>query len=188
LDDQATHDLIAKWRAGDEQALKDLLPLIYEQLHRVARQHLRKQRANHTLQTTALIHEAYLRLAGGAAVSVRDRNHFVALASRLMRQVLVDHARGRLAAKRQGGMRVTLSEAVDVADQSEVDVLGVDAALTRLFELDEQQARVVELRFFGGLSIQETADALHISGSTVKRDWTMARTWLSRDLQNLDTP
>ena len=97
MDDQATHDLIAKWRAGDEQALKDLLPLIYEQLHRVARQHLRKQRANHTLQTTALIHEAYLRLAGGAAVSVRDRNHFVALASRLMRQVLVDHARGRLA-------------------------------------------------------------------------------------------
>ena len=184
MDDQATHDLIAKWRAGDEQALKDLLPLIYEQLHRVARQHLRKQRANHTLQTTALIHEAYLRLAGGAAVSVRDRNHFVALASRLMRQVLVDHARGRLAAKRQGGVRGTLSEAADVAD--EVDVLGIDEALTHLSELDEQQARVVELRFFGGLSIQETADALHISESTVKRDWTMARTWLSRELQNLD--
>ena len=184
LDDQATHDLIAKWRAGDEQALKELLPLIYEQLHRVARQHLRHQRVDHTLQTTALIHEAYLRLAGGADVSVRDRNHFVALASRMMRQVLVDHARGRLSAKRQGGVRVTLSEAAGVAD--EIDVLGIDEALTRLSELDEQQARIVELRFFGGLSIQETADVLHISESTVKRDWTMARTWLSRELQNSD--
>ena len=180
MNDRATHDLIAKWRAGDEQALKELLPLIYEQLHHVARQHLRKQRANHTLQTTALIHEAYLRLAGGIDVSVRDRNHFVALASRMMRQVLVDHARGRLAAKRQGGVRVTLSEAADVAD--EVDVLGIDEALTRLSEFDEQQARVVELRFFGGLSIQEAAAVLHVSESTVKRDWTMARAWMRQEL------
>jgi RNA polymerase sigma factor (TIGR02999 family) len=186
LDDQASQDLIARWRAGDERALKDLLPLVYEQLHRVAREHLRKQRANHTLQTTALIHEAYLRFAGAEGASVQDRNHFIALASRIMRQVLVDHARGRLAAKRQGGVRVTLSEAADVTD--EVDVLGVDEALTRLSEFDEQQARVVELRFFGGLSIQETADALHVSESTVKRDWTMARTWLSRELQNVDPP
>jgi RNA polymerase sigma factor (TIGR02999 family) len=185
MEDQAPHDLIARWRAGDEQALKDLLPLVYEQLHRVARRHLRKQRANHTLQTTALIHEAYLRFAGAQGVRVQDRNHFVALASRMMRQVLVDHARARVATKRQGGVRVTLSEAADVA--GEVDVLGVDEALTRLSEFDEQQARVVELRFFGGLSIQETADALHISESTVKRDWTMARTWLSRELQNLDS-
>jgi RNA polymerase sigma factor (TIGR02999 family) len=184
LYDQPSDDLITRWRAGDEQALKELLPLIYEQLRRVARQHLRNQRADHTLQTTALIHEAYLRLAGSAGISVRDRSHFVALASRMMRQVLVDHARGRLAVKRQGGVRVTLSEAADVAE--EVDVLGVDEALTRLSELDEQQARIVELRFFGGLSIQETADVLNISESTVKRDWTMARTWLSRELQNLD--
>jgi RNA polymerase sigma factor (TIGR02999 family) len=184
MEDPAPQDLIARWRAGDEQALKDLLPLIYEQLHRVARQHLRHQRADHTLQATALIHEAYLRLAGGAGGSVRDRNHFVALASRMMRQVLVDHARGRHAAKRQGGVRVTLSEAAEVAD--EVDVLGVDEALKRLSEFDEQQARVVELRFFGGLSIQETADVLHISESTVKREWTMARTWLNRELQKLD--
>jgi RNA polymerase sigma factor (TIGR02999 family) len=186
LDDQASQDLIARWRAGDERALKDLLPLIYEQLHRVARQHLRNQRPDHTLQTTALIHEAYLRLAGGASVSVRDHNHFVALASRMMRQVLVDHARARLADKRQGGVRVTLGEAADVAD--EVDVLGVDEALTRLSELDEQQARVVELRFFGGLSIQETADALRISESTVKRDWVMARAWLSRELRRVESP
>ena len=186
MEDQAPHDLIARWRAGDEQALKDLLPLVYEELRRVARKHLRSQRANHTLQTTALIHEAYLRLAGAPGASVRDHNHFVALASRVMRQVLVDHARGRLAAKRQGGVRVTLSEAADTTD--EVDVLGVDEALTRLSEFDRQQAQVVELRFFGGLSIQETADALQISESTVKRDWTMARTWLSRELQNLDSP
>jgi RNA polymerase sigma-70 factor, ECF subfamily len=154
----------------------------------VARKHLRHQRVDHTLQTTALIHEAYLRLAGGAVAGVQDHNHFVALASRMMRQVLVDHARGRLAAKRQGGVRVTLNDAVDVADQSEVDVLGIDEALTRLFEFDEQQARVVELRFFGGLSIEETADALRISASTVKRDWTMARTWLSRELRRHDPP
>jgi len=188
LEDQSPHDLIVRWRAGDEQALKDLLPLIYEELRRVARKHLRSQRANHTLQTTALIHEAYLRLAGAAGASVQDHNHFVAVASRTMRHVLVDHARGRLAAKRQGGVRVTLSEAADVADRSEVDVLGVDEALTRLFEFDEQQARVVELRFFGGLSIQETAEAMRISVSTVKRDWTMARTWLSRELQHVESP
>jgi RNA polymerase sigma factor (TIGR02999 family) len=187
MEDQAPHDLIVRWRSGDEQALKDLLPLVYEELRRVARKHLRSQRANHTLQTTALIHEAYLRLAGAEGAGVQDHNHFVALASRVMRQVLVDHARGRLAAKRQGGVRVTLSDAADIADRSEVDVLGVDEALTRLFELDEQQARVVELRFFGGLSIQETADALNISPSTVKREWTMARTWLSRELQHVES-
>jgi RNA polymerase sigma factor (TIGR02999 family) len=185
LDQQPSQDLIARWRAGDEQALKDLLPLVYEQLRGVAREHLRKQRANHTLQTTALIHEAYLRFAGAEGIRVQDRNHFIALASRMMRQVLVDHARARAAAKRHGGVRVTLGEAADAAD--EVDVLGVDEALTRLSQFDEQQARVVELRFFGGLSIEETAHALQISESTVKRDWTMARTWLSRELQNLDS-
>jgi RNA polymerase sigma factor (TIGR02999 family) len=188
MEDQFAQELISRWRAGDEQALKDLLPRVYDELRRVARKHLRGQRADHTLQATALIHEAYLRLAGSADANVRDHHHFVALASRVMRQVLVDHARGRLAAKRKGGLRVTLSEAADVANRSEVDVLGVNEALTRLAELDEQQARVVELRFFGGLSIQETADVLHISESTVKRDWTMARTWLSRELQHVGSP
>jgi DNA-binding NarL/FixJ family response regulator len=152
MGDQAPQDLIARWRAGDEQALKDLLPLVYEELRRVARKDLRGQRANHTLQTTALIHEAYLRLA-----------------------------------RAEGAVCVTLSEASDVADRSEVDVLAVDEALTRLSELDQQQARVVELRFFGGLSIQETADALNISPSTVKREWTMARSWLSRELQRMES-
>jgi RNA polymerase sigma factor (TIGR02999 family) len=174
--------LFARWRAGDTEAMNELLPLIYEELRHVARKHLRGQRANHTLQTTALIHEAYLRLVGGARVNVDDHLHFVSLASRIMRQVLVDHARARLANKRQGGLRVTLSEAQDVAIQSELDVLAIDEALARLAELDEQQAHVVELRYFGGLSIEDTALALHISAATVKRDWTMARTWLRGEL------
>jgi RNA polymerase sigma factor (TIGR02999 family) len=188
LEKTSAYDLIRKWRGGDDRALNDLLPLVYEELRLVARKHLRGQRADHTLQTTALIHEAYLRLAGGAADSVQDHQHFVALASRIMRQVLVDNARVRLAAKRQGGLRVTLSEAANLPYRSEVDVVAVDEALTRLSELDERQVRVVELRFFGGLSIPETANALHISVATVKRDWTMARTWLSRELRRAGSP
>ncbi len=186
--DRSTDELILKWRAGDPQALRDLLPLIYEELRRAARRHLRAERANHTLQTTALIHEAYLRLAGGHDVVIQDHCHFVALASRLMRQVLVDHARGRSAAKRDGGVRVTMSEALDLSARSEVDVIAVDDALTRLAHLDPQQARVVELRFFGGLSIAETSDALSVSAATVKRDWTTARAWLRRELQRAGSP
>ena len=163
--------------------MSELLPLIYEDLRQVARRHLRGQRADHTLQATALIHEAYLRLVGGARVNIDDHVHFVALASRIMRQVLVDHARARLANKRQGGLRVTLSDAQDVAVSSELDVIAIDEALLRLAEFDEQQAHVVELRYFGGLSIEDTALALRISTSTVKRDWTMARTWLRNELR-----
>ena len=178
------HQLFDRWRAGDVQALNELLPLIYEELRGLARKLLRGQRADHTLQTTALIHEAYLRLAERAATGVRDHVHFVSLASRIMRQVLVDHARARLAGKRQGGLRVTLSEAEEVSIQSEVDVIAIDEALTRLAELDVQQAQVVELRYFGGLSIQDTAQALSVSSATVKRDWTMARTWLRAELRH----
>jgi RNA polymerase sigma factor (TIGR02999 family) len=176
--------LLAPWCAGGTEALNEFLPLIYEELRQVARKHLRGQRIDHTLQTTALIHEAYLRLAGGARVNVQGHVHFVALASRIMRQVLVDHARARLAIKRQGGLRVTLSEAEGVAVQSEHDVIAMDEALTRLAELDEQQAHVVELRYFGGLSIEDTALALSVSAATVKRDWTMARTWLRGELRS----
>ncbi len=163
--------------------MNEFLPLIYEDLRQIARKHLRGQRDGHTLQTTALIHEAYLRLVGGARVNIDDHVHFVALASRIMRQVLVDHARARLANKRQGGLRVTLSEAQEVAVQSELDVIAIDEALMRLAEFDEQQAHVVELRYFGGLSIEDTALALGISAATVKRDWTMARTWLRSELR-----
>jgi RNA polymerase sigma factor (TIGR02999 family) len=181
-------DLIAKWSAGDTQALQDLLPLIYEELRRIARRHLRAERASHTLQTTALIHEAYLRLVGSDNAEVRNHCHFAALASRLMRQVLVDHARSRLAAKRHGGLRVTMSEALALSPHPDVDLLAVDDALSRLAEFDEQQAKVVELRFFGGLSIAETSAALDISAATVKRDWTTARAWLRRELQRLEDP
>ena len=179
---RSTDELIVRWRAGDAQALQDLLPLIYEELRRVARRQLRAERRDHTLQTTALIHEAYLRLMGGERADIRDHCHFVALASRLMRQVLVDHARSRAAVKRSGGLKVTMNEEVAVADQTEIDLLAVDEALTRLSDLDPQQAKVVELRFFGGLSILETSEALSISTATVKRDWTTARAWLRREL------
>ncbi len=181
---EVPHHLFDRWRAGDSEAMSELLPLIYEDLRQVARRHLRGQRADHTLQATALIHEAYLRLVGGARVHIDGRVHFVALASRIMRQVLVDHARARLASKRQGGLRVTLSDAQDVAVHSELDVIAIDEALARLAEFDEQQARVVELRYFGGLSIEDTALALGISAATVKRDWTMARTWLRSELRS----
>jgi RNA polymerase sigma factor (TIGR02999 family) len=183
LSDRSTDELIAKWRAGDADALQRLLPLIYEELRRVASKHLRAERADHTLQTTALIHEAYLRLVGGEGAQINDHCHFVALASRLMRQVLVDHARARLAAKRQGGIKVTLSEALDVSEQKEVDLLAIDDALGRLAQFDPQQAQVVELRFFGGLSIVETSQAMSVSSATVKRDWTTARAWLRRELE-----
>jgi RNA polymerase sigma factor (TIGR02999 family) len=185
---RSTEELINRSRAGDPQAMQDLLPLIYEELRRVARRHLRGERKNHTLQTTALIHEAYLRLAEGGGADVQNRSHFVALASRMMRQVLVDHARTRLAAKRQGGVRVSLSEASDVSDQSDVDVLAIDEALSRLSALDEQQAHVVELRYFGGLSIVETAHALKVSAATVKREWTTARAWLRREMLQAESP
>ena len=186
MSDRSTDELIAKWRAGDADALQALLPLIYEELRRIASKHLRAERTNHTLQTTALIHEAYLRLVGGEGAEINDHCHFVALASRLMRQVLVDHARGRLAAKRQGGIKVTMSEALQLTTRSEVDLLAVDEALSRLAHLDSQQARVVELRFFGGLSIVETSEVLRVSTATVKRDWTTARAWLRRELQRAE--
>lgn len=181
MEEQPLRELIVKWRAGDEQALNDLLPLIYEELRGVARRHLRRQRAAHTLQTTALIHEAYLRIAGVGS-QIQDRQHFVALASRVMRQVLVDYARRRIAGKRQAGMRVTLSEAADVSSGTDVDVVAIDEALQRLAQSNEQQARIVELRFFGGLSIEETARVLQISEATVSRAWTVARTWLYSEL------
>ncbi len=181
-----TDELIGKWRAGDPKALQQLLPLIYQELHRIARRHLQEERSDHTLQPTALVHEAYLRLVGMRNSDIQDHCHFVALASRLMRQVLIDHARAHLAAKRQGGIRITLSEALDLPAKPELDLLAVDEALERLSHLDQQQAHVVELRFFGGLSIPETSTALKISSATVKRDWTTARAWLKRELQRAD--
>ncbi len=175
-------ELFRLWRAGDDAALQRLLPLVYDELHRVAQRHLRGERPGHTLQTTALIHEAYVRLIDQKPAEVRDRCHFVALASHLMRQILVDHSRARIAKKRDGGYRITLAEDLAVTESREVDLLAVSDALDRLARLDPQQARVVELRYFGGLSIRETAAALGISEATVKRDWATARAWLRREI------
>lgn len=177
-------ELFRLWRSGDDEALHHLLPLVYEELRRTARRHLRNERPDHTLQTTALIHEAYLRLMNQEAAEVRDRCHFVALTSHLMRQILVDHARARLAQKRDGGCRITLADEVAAAEAGEIDVLAVDDALSRLAALDPQQARVVELRYFGGLSIREISEALAISEATVKRDWVTARAWLHREIES----
>ena len=182
-------ELFYRWRAGNEDALNEFLPMVYEELRRVARRHLQRERANHTLQTTALIHEAYLRLVDQGPKNVQNRAHFVAVTSMLMRQILVDHARERLAKKRNGGRRVELSENVAMANPAEpsaqeIDVLAIDRALTRLASLDPQRARIVELRYFGGLSIRETSDVLGISDATVKRAWSTARAWLYREIKS----
>lgn len=166
-------------------ALHHLLPLVYEELRRAARRQLRAERPGHTLQTAALINEAYLRLVDQGMPQAADRCHFVALTSHLMRQILVDHARARLAQKRDGGCRVTLAEDLASAEPRDIDVLAVDDALSRLAALDPQQARIVELRYFGGLSIRETSEALEISEATVKRDWAIARAWLHREIESV---
>jgi RNA polymerase sigma-70 factor, ECF subfamily len=177
-------DLLQAWASGDQAALDELLPLVYEELRRQARRYMRAQPAGHTLQTTALVHEAYLRLVGQSAVEWNGRAHFFGVASKAMRSVLVDHARARGAAKRGGSVRaITLDDAGGVpGPQASVDVLALDEALGRLTELDPRKSRLVELRYFGGLGIEEAAAVLGVSPATVKRDWTTARAWLRREL------
>lgn len=180
---QHVTDLLVKWRAGDEDALQALVPIVYNELRRVAHRYLRRERRSHTLQTDALVHEAYLRLLDGRPVAIENRAHFVAVAARLMRQILVDYARTRRAAKRGSGELVELTLGMDKVQPQSADVVAVDDALNALAYRDEQQARIVELRFFGGLTIEETAEALEISPATVKRDWAVARAWLSREIK-----
>ena len=177
-----TH-LLNEWSDGDRQALDKLTPLVYEELRHQAARYLRRERPGHTLQTTALIHEAYLRLIDAKDVHWQSRAHFFAIAANLMRRILVEHARRRDADKRGGShVRVQLDEALAVAVESDVDLLAIDEALDRLAAIDPQQARVVELRFFSGLSVEETAAALGVSPKTVKRDWSVARAWLRREI------
>jgi RNA polymerase sigma factor (TIGR02999 family) len=179
-------DLLRAWAAGDQAALDELLPLVYDELRRQARRYMRAQPSGHTLQTTALVHEAYLRLVGQSHVDWQSRAHFLGVASKAMRSILVDHARARRAAKRGGTARaVTLDEAGGVPDagsQRGVDVLALDEALARLAELDLRKSQLVELRYFGGLGIEEAAVVLGVSPATVKREWTTARAWLRREL------
>jgi RNA polymerase sigma factor (TIGR02999 family) len=175
--------LLVRWKAGDQGALEKLLPLVYKELRDVARRQLRRERPGHTLQSAALVHEVYLRLVDQRPFDTENRLHFLAVASRLMRQILVDHARSHGAAKRGADLTVHLDASVVLPQVKSADVVALDDALTGLAKLDEQQARVVELRFFGGLSSEEVAEVLKISASTVKRDWNVAKAWLAREMR-----
>jgi len=175
---QPVSALLAKWQAGDEQALEALLPVVYKELRRLAHRYLQKERRDHTLQSTALVHEAYLRLVKQGGARFENRNHFFAICAQLMRQILVEYARAHRAAKRDGGRSITFNEEIAVFKNRAVDLVELDDALNDLAKLDPQQSRIVELRFFGGLSIDETARVLGISPATVKRDWATAKAWL----------
>ena len=180
--------LLAQWTDGDARALDALIPLVYDELRRLARSYLRRERSDHTLQTTALVHEAYLRLVDQNA-SWQNRAHFFGIAAQMMRRILVDHARGHHAARRgEGVCKMTLNEEIVGVAHRDIDVIAVDEALTRLAELDAQQSRIVELRFFAGLSIADTSEVLKISPATVKRDWAMAKAWLYREMAKTNLP
>ena len=178
-------ELLALWSNGDVSARDALVPLVYDELRKIARRCLASQRADHTLQPTALVHEAYLRLARRDSLDWRDRVHFFAMAAQMMRQILVDHARKQAAAKR-GGNAITLviDEALVASKESNLDVLALDAAMTKLASLDPRQCQIVELRFFGGLSIEETAQVVNISPATTKREWATARLWLHQAMSH----
>ncbi len=176
-------ELIVRWKAGDEEALQALIPLVYKELRDIARHHLQRERPGHTLQSAALVHEAYLRLIDQRPFDTENRAHFLAVASRLMRQILVDYARSHGAAKRGADRRVELDASLVLAQVRSTDVVALDDALTGLAKLDEQQGRIVELRFFGGLATEEIAKVLGISSSTVKRDWNVAKAWLTRQMR-----
>ena len=176
--------LLLAWSAGDAAAAEQLLPAIYDELHRQAARAMRREGDAHTLQATAVVHEAYLRLVDQRRVEWRSRAHFFGVAAQMMRRVLVDHARARLAGKRGGALqRVTLGDVGSApADNTDLDVLALHEALERLAVLDPDQARLVELRYFGGLGIEDTAEALGVSPATMKREWAVARAWLRREL------
>jgi len=177
--------LLHQWRGGNRAALEELLIEVYDELRRLARRHMRREREGHTLQTTALVHEAFLKLVDQRNVDWQSRGHFFGLASQLMRRILVDHARRVGRAKRGGGMPVmSLDAAGEIADSGSntADVFLLDSALRKLEAFDATQGRIVELRFFGGLTIEETADLLGVSPMTIKRDWAVAKAWLYREL------
>lgn len=180
---QIIGELLAKWRAGDQEALQALVPLVYKDLRTMAHAYLKRERPGHTLQTTALVHEAYLRLVGRRPFEAENRAHFVGVAARLMRQILVDYARNRGAAKRGADHRVKLDTAVEMPQMPNTDVVALDDALKLLADVDEQQCRLVELRFFGGLTTEDAAEVLGISRSTAKREWNVAKAWLARQMK-----
>ena len=181
-------ELLARWRAGDQEAFRALIPLVYQELRRIAQHHLRQERPDHTLQSTALVHEAYLRLMKQGPADIDNRTHFFALASHLMREILVDHARRHRAAKRGSGLKLELNEAISLQVPPNVDLIALDTALNELARLDPQQSRIVEMRFFAGLSIEDTAKVVGISPATVKREWATARAWLRNEVARAGIP
>jgi RNA polymerase sigma factor (TIGR02999 family) len=175
--------LLQGWRAGDRKALDALLPLVYDELRRLAHYQLRNERPEHTLRSTALVHEAYFRLVGQDFPQWEGRSHFFAVAAQLMRQILVDYARRHRASKRgSGACKLTLDDAVALPQRKDLDIVALDDALNTLAEIDPRQSRVVELRFFAGLSLEETSEVMGIATATVQRDWTAARAWLHREI------
>jgi RNA polymerase sigma-70 factor (ECF subfamily) len=175
--------LLSAWSEGDKAALDALIPVVYDELRRQASRYLRRERPGHTLQTTALINEAYLRLFDQRAMKWQNRAQFFGIAAQLMRRILVDHARAKHRAKRGGSeIRVSLTDATSVTKEPDLDLVQLDEALNKLAEIDPQQSKIVELRFFSGLNVQETAAALNISPATVKRDWSVAKAWLHREI------
>ena len=187
MTEPSTHEvtaLLLAWSQGDPSALEKLTPLVYQELHRLARGYMGREHAGHTLQTTALVHEAYLRLIDSSRVRWQNRAHFFAVAAQLMRRILVDFARSRHQLKRGGeAPRVSLSEAFEVAGEKDADLVALDDALQNLASVDLRKSRVVELRFFGGLSVEETAEVLQVSPDTVMRDWRLAKVWLRREMR-----
>lgn len=181
--------LLLEWRGGDERALERLLPVVEQELHRLARHYMRGERPGHSLQATALVNEAYLKLVDAQRVNWQNRSHFVAMAARAMRRILVDSARARNYQKRGGGaIRVTFDEGLEVATERGRDLVSLDTALQALAIVDPRKVQVIEMRYFGGLSVDETAEALGVSADTVMRDWRLAKAWLKRELNVTETP
>ena len=176
--------LLLQWGEGDASALEQLLPLVYDELHRIARKHMGHENPGHSLQATALVNEAYMRLVDAQNIAWRDRTHFLAVSARIMRHILVDHARARHYQKRGGdAVRVVLDEALIVSNEPAQDLVALDDALAALAKFDDRKSRVIELRFFGGLSVEETASVLNVSADTVMRDWRLAKVWLQREMR-----
>ncbi|PYR60555.1 MAG: RNA polymerase subunit sigma-70 [Acidobacteria bacterium] len=181
---QEITQLLLAWNHGDEQALDQLMPLVHDELHRLAHRYMAGERPGHPLQTTALVNEAYLRLIDSSRVQWQNRAHFFAVSAQLMRRILVDAARARKKLKRGGdAIQVSLDEAMDISSEPGADLIALDEALTTLGAFDERKSKVVELRFFGGLTVEETAEVLKVSVMTVMRDWALAKVWLLRELE-----
>ena len=175
--------LLVRWGNGDANAFDELAPIVYDELRKLARSHLRRERPDHTLQSTALVHEAYLRMIDQQAVSWQNRSHFYGIAAQMIRRILVDYARAKQTKKRGEALpKIAFDEAVGAHASEDLDLVALDDALKALAEIDPRQSRIVELRYFAGLSIEDTAEVLQISPATVKRDWTVARAWLKREL------